>query len=490
MKDLHDLELLLAGDTPLVFMESHEELRLLGLITSIGTRLNQAVFQWSVTEGLSRAESESKPMLNTQTPEAVLRHVKATPLGGFYVLLDFHPYLEDPRIVRFLKEVAQDHRRTPRTLILISHALAPPEELRTLATVFDVALPDKKKLKALVREEIRDWQARNRGRLLKTDPEAVQRLVANLSGVSVTDARRLARNAINDDDAITASDLPSVMKAKYRLLSRDGLVSFEYDTADFAAVAGLSRLKQWLDHRKPAFAGESDFLDPPKGVLLLGVQGAGKSLAAKAVAGQYALPLLRLDFAVLYDKFIGETERNLREALDIADTMAPCVLWIDEIEKGVAASESDHGVSRRVLGTLLNWMAERRNHVFVVATANDIASLPPELIRKGRFDELFFVDLPDEMVRAEVFRIHIEARELEPSGFDLQQLARASDGFSGAEIEQVVVAALYSARASQVTLDTKLLLHEIDSTRPLSVTMREQVADLRRWAAERAVPAH
>ena len=490
MNELHDLELLLVSRTPMVFIESREELRLMDLIKTTGARLGQAVFRWSVTEGLSRAVADSGTMPNTLAPEGVLRHIKATPVGGLYVLLDFHPYVGDPRTVRYLRDIAQGYGVTPRTLVFISHALEPPEELRHLATVFTVTLPDKAALMALVRDEIRDWQLRNRGRRLETDPEAVRRLVENLSGVTVTDARRLVHNAIVDDHAITASDLPAVMRAKYELFNRGGLVSFEYDTADFSAVAGLDRLKEWLERREPAFRGEAGTPDAPKGVLLLGVQGAGKSLAAKAVAGQYSLPLLRLDFAVLYDKYIGETERNLREALAIADTMSPCVLWIDEIEKGVASSDSDHGVSRRVLGTLLTWMAERRSRVFVVATANDIASLPPELMRKGRFDELFFVDLPTATVRAEILRIHLEARGQSAARFDLDRLAAAGDGFSGAEIEQAVVAALYSARARGEPLDTSHLLQELDATRPLSVTMREHVEWLRRWAEERAVPAH
>jgi SpoVK/Ycf46/Vps4 family AAA+-type ATPase len=322
------------------------------------------------------------------------------------------------------------------------------------------------------------------------DPDAVQRLAHNLGGVSVTDARRLVRRAIEDDGAISASDVPAVMKAKHALLNRGGLVSFEYDIADFAAVAGLERLKAWLGQRAGAFRGEGIALDPPKGVLLLGVQGAGKSLAAKAVAGEFALPLLRLDFAVLYDKYIGETERNLRESLAIADTMAPCVLWVDEIEKGLGAGDGEQGVSRRVLGTLLNWMAERRSRVFVVATANDISALPPELIRKGRFDEIFFVDLPGAPVRREIFRIHLEGRGQSAGAFDLDRLAAASDGFSGAEIEQAVVAALYAAHARREGLDTELVLQEIERTSPLALVMSERVEWLRGWAAGRAVPAH
>jgi SpoVK/Ycf46/Vps4 family AAA+-type ATPase len=490
MDDLHDLELLLRSDSPICFIETREEPRLLDQLVAVGRRRQMAVFRWSVTEGLARADADLSPMVNTQAPEGALRHIKATPLAGIYVLLDFHPFLGDPKIVRYLKEIAQDYRENPRTVVLISHAVELPEDLRHLATRFEMALPDAMWLKGLIREEIHLWQMRHPGQLLKADPGAVLRLAHNLGGVTASDARRLVRNAIEDDGAISASDVPAVMKAKYALLSRDGLVSFEYDTADFAAVAGLDGLKRWLRHRRPALSEGQEGLDPPKGVLLLGVQGAGKSLAAKAVAGEFGLPLLRLDFAVLYDKYIGETERNLREALAIADTMAPCVLWIDEIEKGVASADNDQGVSRRVLGTLLNWMAERRSRVFVVATANDISALPPELVRKGRFDEIFFVDLPDAGVRKEIFRIHLAKRSQAPEAFGLDELAQASAGFAGAEIEQAVVAALYAARAREEAVTTDLVLNELAATRPLSVVMAERVDWLRRWAADRAVPAH
>ena len=266
------------------------------------------------------------------------------------------------------------------------------------------------------------------------------------------------------------------------------MLSFEYDTARFADVGGLHNLKRWLGERQAVFL-EGKAADMPKGVLLVGVQGGGKSLAAKAVAGLWGLPLLRLDFASLYNKFFGETERNLREALKLAEQMGPCVLWMDEIEKGLATGDNDGGVSQRVLGTLLTWMAERQAPVFMVATANVIARLPPELVRKGRFDELFFVDLPDAGVRAEIFRIHLARRELHADGFDLQQLAEASAGFSGAEIEQVVVSALYAAQGRQQAVDQAMLLQGIQSTSPLSVVMAEDLDALRAWAAGRTVSA-
>ena len=292
---------------------------------------------------------------------------------------------------------------------------------------------------------------------------------------------------------INLEDAQRVLKFKRDALGQGGLLEFEMDTGNFSDIGGLGGLKRWLELRRVAFSGDAAKLgvDPPKGVLLLGVQGAGKSRAAKAIAGSWNVPLMRLDFGVLYNKFQGESERNLREALKQAEAMAPCVLWIDEIEKGLASDggSSDGGVSRRMLGTVLTWMAERTAKVFLVATANDVTQLPPELLRKGRMDEIFFVDLPDAATRADIFRIHLKKRKLDPAKFDLSQLAVAADGFSGAEIEQAIVAAIYEALATKQALATQLLLAEIAHTRPLSVVMAEKVEGLRQWAAGRTVRA-
>ncbi|MDF1529318.1 MAG: AAA family ATPase, partial [Sedimenticola sp.] len=312
---------------------------------------------------------------------------------------------------------------------------------------------------------------------------------ANLAGVTATDARRLIRSAIENDGAISQDDLPGLMKTKYELINQDGVIAFEYDTASFAEVAGLTRLKEWLSHRHNSFVNPNGKVDRPKGIMLLGVQGAGKSLAAKAVAGTFNAPLLRIDFGALYNKYIGETEKNLRGALEIAESMAPCVLWMDEIEKGVSPGHSDEGVSQRILGTLLTWMAENKSQVFIVATANDIERLPPELIRKGRLDEIFFVDLPRVEVRREIFDIHLRRRNQAPSGFDLDLLAEASAGFTGAEIEQAIVSALYAAQAQEKKLHTEHLLEEIERTSPLSVVMAEKMERLRDWATGRTVTA-
>jgi SpoVK/Ycf46/Vps4 family AAA+-type ATPase len=250
----------------------------------------------------------------------------------------------------------------------------------------------------------------------------------------------------------------------------------------------MKRLKQWLKTRESAFiADANEQLDRPRGLLLLGVQGCGKSLAAKAIAGIWKVPLLRFDFAALYNKYIGETERNLRESLKTAQVMAPCVLWIDEIEKGISGGNDD-GTAKRVLGAFLTWLAENKRHVFVVATANNIHDLPPELIRKGRLDEIFFVDLPAAEIRKQIFDIHMQKRGIDSAGIDLDRLVIASEGFSGSEIEQVVVSARYAVHANAEAITTKTLLDEIAATRPLSVVMAEQITQLREWASNRTVP--
>ena len=302
-------------------------------------------------------------------------------------------------------------------------------------------------------------------------------------------ASRVLRRRLHDHFELSrAHDLPVLMQAKYDLLNRSGVLSFEYDTARFADLGGMARLKEWLRRRRAAFDGSAPQFDPPKGVLLLGVQGCGKSVAARAAAGIYGVPLLRLDFAAVHNKYVGESERNLRETLATADVMSPCVLWIDEIEKGVATGDGDSGTSRRILGTFLTWLAEKKTRVFVVATANDISALPPELIRKGRFDEIFFVDLPTAPIRAEIFAIHLKRRKHPVERFDLHKLAAESDRYSGAEIEQAIVAAAYTAHAEGKALETAHILAELGSTRPLAVVRAEKVHALRVWAKERTVP--
>ena len=449
---------------------------------------NQPLFRWSVTEGLRRLDIDMGAQLHNAEPTNVLKHIHAIETPAIYVLLDFHPYLADPVNVRLLKDIAVESPDGSRTVVLVSHELAIPPELERLAARFEMSLPNDNERAMIIARVVEEWNSVNPGNV-KIDPQAQALLVKNLGGLTRADTERLAHGAVFADGAITASDLPEVMKAKYQLLNRHGVLTFQYETAQFSDVGGLKNLKAWLEQRRDALSGSIAGLEPPKGVMLIGVQGCGKSLAAKAAAGILNVQLLRLDFGALYNKFHGETERNLRESLQQAEVMSPCVLWIDEMEKGLAADSGDSGLSRRVLGTFLTWMAEKEQSVFVVATANDISALPPELVRKGRFDEIFFVDLPDSPARANILHIHLGNRGHDPKTFDLPALMRASEGFSGAEIEQGVVSAMYAANAVDSSLSTEQLLAEFKRTRPLSVVMREKIEGLRRWAAERTVPA-
>ena len=491
VQELHDLELLVRSSTPLIIIETHEEERILELLTRLSLRLPKPLFKWTVTLGLQRMDIELEPQIQNSKPVELLAEIKTTTLGGIYVLMDFHPFLDDPVHVRLLKDLALNYARVDHTLVLVSHSIDLPEELERFHARFDLELPDTQALEQMVQREAKIWAQPRGGERMRVNRQLFDRFINSLKGLPLNDARRLARRAIQDDGVLDESDLPEVMKAKFELLAQDGVLHFTYDTARFADIAGLSALKRWLELRETTFAGKHlhPGLDRPKGIMLLGVQGCGKSLAAKTVAGSWGVPLLQLDFGSGYNKFHGETERNLRESLKTAQTMAPCVLWVDEIEKGVSTGSNDGGTSQRVLGTLLTWMAENDKPVFIVATANNIESLPPELLRKGRLDEIFFVDLPDTETRAEVFRIHLKRRELDSKLFDLKALAEATEGFSGAEIEQVVVSALYAAVAHGSQPGSAHVLQEVRRTRPLSVVMAERISALRDWARDRTVAA-
>lgn len=492
MPDLSDLELMVRSQTPIIVIESHEERRALDLFRKLGRNLRVPISRWTITGGLQRMEQGYRAQSFNAAPIDVLRHLKTSDLPGVYILLDFHPYLEDPVHTRLIREIAQEYRAIPKLLVFLSPSFVIPKDFSQLCARFELSMPSKQKVMEIIKSVAVQWTRENPGRKVVADRKAVQLLARNLAGLTSSDVERLARKAIYDDGAITSDDLDMVMRAKYELISQDGVLSFEYETAAFGDVGGLKNLKHWLELRKAVFHGKGQQygLETPKGVMLLGVQGCGKSLAAKAVAGVWQVPLLRLDFGTLYNKYIGETERNLREALKTAGIMAPCVLWIDEIEKGLGGGGGDDGgVSRRILGTLLTWMAEKEEGVFIVATANDVSSLPPELLRKGRFDELFFVDLPDPESRAMIFEIQLRRRKLDPRKFDLTTLAQHSNGFSGAEIEQAVVSALYVG-LSQGGIDTEKIVCELQKTRPLSVLMAEKVQSLRQWASQRTVPAN
>ena len=485
-----ELRLILRSSFPVIVVETAEEQRFLALVENLANLDEKTLFTWSVVRGLAGTRMGTA-YANTKELVDAVRQIEGDPRGGLYVFLDPGPWLDHPGIVRMIREIAFDHAKNGITMIFVGSRVTLHPDIQRMSASFRMSSIGPEEVRALIKEEA-ELYMHQREVGIKADRTAYDMLVQHLVGLSRDDARRMIRQSIEHEGAITMEDVARVLRLKHESLGKDGTLQMVTDIESLENVGGLARLKKWLELRRDAFLQKAgtEGLDVPKGVLLLGVQGAGKSLSARAVAGSWRVPLLRLDFGALYNKFHGETERNLREALETASQMSPAILWMDEIEKGVASDSGsgDGGVSRRVLGTLLTWMSERRNRVFMIATANDIESLPPELLRKGRFDEIFFVDLPTAPVRAEIFRIHLLRRKHPVERFDLHALAAASERFSGAEIEQAIVAAAYTAHAEGKALETAHVVAELTGTRPLAVVRAEKVQALREWAEERTVP--
>ena len=487
-----DLALLLRSRHPLVVCETVEEQRFEALVREVSSSLTIPLWTWSAASGLCPAhpqEAEASVDL-----AVALRTIRQTSGEGTFLLKDPMAHLEPPATLRLLRETAQEFAGSARTIVLVGPSMPEKPELADIAVRFDFALPGPDELRDLLTRVVRRLPRESPSARVELSRPDAEGIVADLQGLTMFEAERALARAIVEDNALTVADRPRIREAKKHLVEGGGLLEFIPTPEGLDHVGGLLKLKKWIAMRKAGLLPGPDEkpLDPPKGILLLGVQGCGKSLAAKAIASAWGLPLLALDAGKLLAPFIGESERNLRDALRRVERMAPCVLWIDEIEKAFASSrssESDGGVSKRLIGTLLVWMQERASRVFLVATANAVDELPPEMMRKGRVDEIFFVDLPGSDARKEIFRLHLLRREEEPSRFDLVELAKSSVGFSGAEIEQAIVSALYEARAGHFPLDTAAILVALRSTRPLSVVRAESIAALRAWAAGRCVPA-
>jgi hypothetical protein len=493
MAPLADLELLIRSRYPLIAVETLEEDRLERLLGDAGARLGLPVFVWTVTTGLRRL-GHLTAIYDSAHPVKALNNVAAMAgEAGVYLLKGIHRHLGEPEVVRRLLDLVPAFKDGRRAIILCGIGLALPPELRAVAASFTLALPSVAELRALTRRVLDDL-GREGGVRVSLAPEEFERLVERLRGFTAFEAERALTKAALRDAAVTGEDLAVLAAIRKEMLEQDGVLEFFAAEEPMADVGGLASLKGWLVKRRDAYTPRArEFgIAPPRGVLLLGVQGCGKTLVARTIAHEWGLPFLKLEAGRLYDKYVGESDKNLEKALQVAEHMAPCVLMIDEIEKAFAYSgsaDSDGGLSRRLFGRLLGWLQDRAAPVFVVATCNAIHGLPPEMTRKGRFDEIFFIDLPDAAERAQIFAIHLRKRKRDPEAFDLDGLAAASDGFSGAEIEQAVVSALYTAFAHRGELTTALLADELASTKPLSVTRREEIESLRAWARGRTVGA-
>jgi AAA+ superfamily predicted ATPase len=410
------------------------------------------------------------------------------------VLKDFHPFLTDPVVARGLRDLGQHLKSTFTTVFVLSPTLAIPVELEKDISVLDIPLPTYGDLLQLLKEIVNLVRKNKRAEVELTKDDA-DRLLRAAQGLTLSEAENAFAKAIARDGRLSRDDVDLVLEEKRQVIRKSGLLEYFPADASLADVGGLVTLKRWLDRRGAAFseAARKFGLPEPKGLLLLGVQGCGKSLTAKAIAAHWRLPLLRLDLGRIFSSYIGSSEENLRRAIRVAESVAPVVLWVDEIEKGLSGAggsgNADSGVSARVFGGLLTWLQEKTAPVFVVATANQIANLPPELLRKGRFDEIFFIDLPAAPERHEILAIHVKKRGRDPAAYDLDALAAATEGFSGAELEQVVLAGLYEAFAAGTELAQVHLQRAAAESLPLSTTMREEIHRLRTWASTRTRPA-
>jgi len=484
--------LLVNSRNPIITVETGEEQRLLVLLEGVAERLSIPLYTWSVTTGLARVGGAA--LYNSDQPEQALANIGAIQGDAIFLLKDFARYCDNDRVSRRLRDLADGFRTARRSMVLLAASLSLPPELSADAVEFQLGLPSAEELLGGVRRTLAELNA-SQGSPNALDAVGMGQLAKNLTGLSEEEALRVLCQCVLARGKADTGLLDDVLEAKRQALRTEGLLETVKRDASFNDIAGLQRLREWIAKRKSAWTpeGQRFGLVPPKGVLITGVQGCGKSLAARAVAGEWGYELVRLDAGALYDKFVGESEKRLRKALDLAQKLSPVVLWIDEIEKAFASAgasgDADAGLSQRLLATLLTWMQDRESGVFLAATSNNITVLPPEMLRKGRFDEIFFVDLPNTQIRASLFTLHLKKRGRDPGAFDAAKLAQASEGFSGAEIEQAIVSGLYTAFSQKQQLSTEILLAEIKSTQPLSVTRAEEIASIRDWAKNRAVPA-
>ncbi len=516
---LERLKILLSSSTPIVVMETVEEMRAVRLVRAACSTLNLATFEWSIASGLVRCGSDvgelvpetgpyaaghdqtgAQGLYNSKEPAQALSNLEAMSVEAAFVLKDFHRHMDDPVVVRRLRDVGQKFSVNRRTVIITAPAITIPAELASLVEFLELPLPDKLRLRQIIDEmSARVGKTRTLKRTL--DAPGLDAMADNLRGLTEEEAERAASQAIVTRYGVTSDTVTDVLQAKKDMLRRSGMLEF-IDTAEngapenLAGLGGLENLKRWLAQRRGTWEDAArDFgLEPPRGAIILGVQGCGKSMCARAIAGEWKLPLVKFDTAAIYDKYIGETEKRIQKVFRVAEGLAPCVFWIDELEKVFAGSGPDSasvdaGVSSRILAAFLSWMQDRKAPVFVAATCNNVTALPPELIRKGRFDELFFVDLPNQAERRQIFAIHLAKRKRNPADFDLDRIAVAAKGYSGAEIEAAVQTALYAAFSSKQPVSTQGLLDALKATVPLSITRSEEIDELRAWARQRAVPA-
>jgi SpoVK/Ycf46/Vps4 family AAA+-type ATPase len=509
---------LIDSSAPIVVMETVEEVRAVRLIRVACSSLNLATFEWSIASGLARCGNEggesvvdgrfpavgtghdatdvaAQAIYNSREPVQMLGVLEGISVEAVFILKDLHRHMEDPVVVRHLRDVGQKFSKNRRTVVIVAPSIKMPPELASLVEYLELPLPDQQRLRQIIDEMIvRVGKTRTLRRSL--DASGLDEMAGNLRGLTEEQAERAVSQAIVTRYGLTPEIVTDVLQAKKEMLRRSEMLDFVEVSDTLADIGGLENLKSWLAQRRGTWEEQARAfgLEPPRGVVILGVQGCGKSMCAQAIAGEWKLPLVKFDTAAIFDKYIGETEKRIQKVFQVAEELAPCVLWIDELEKvfagsGADSASADAGVSSRLLAAFLSWMQERKAPVFVAATCNNVSALPPELIRKGRFDELFFVDLPNTAERKQIFALELLRRNRRPAEFNLDQVAVAARGYSGAEIQAAVQTALYASFSSKQPLATSSLIEALAKTVPLSTTRAEEIQQLRDWARTRAVPA-
>jgi len=495
-----EVSLLIRAKYPILYIISWEEARIDDMLRKVAAERRKQLYGWTITDGLLPLDDFACPPIDPATshPLRALEFIAQSHEPAIFVLKDFHPFLDEQRplpeypvIVRRLRDLTYELRRSNKILIILSPLLCFPAELEKDISVLDYSLPTLKELETSLERMIKSAREMG-GQVVKLDVQTREKILKAGQGLTCTEYENvLARSLVQS----RTLDVNVILTEKKQIIRRSRALEYFDADEDMSRVGGMPLLKEWLAKRSLAFSERArQFgLPEPRGLLLLGVQGAGKSLVAKAIASQWQLPLLRMDLGSLFSEMVGSSEQNMRTALRLAESIAPCLLWLDEREKGLAGSASSHlsdaGTTARVFGSFLTWMQEKTAAVFVVATANDISILPPEILRKGRFDEIFFIDLPNHDERAEIFAIHLARRGRNPLSFDLDLLAEKSEGFSGAEIEQAVISGLYDAFEAGQELRNEELVKNLTASIPLSRTMETQVSALRNWARAHARPA-
>ncbi len=491
-----EIDQLVRARYSLLYIVTWEEDRVCRILSNLAEKQKKLLFDWTITDGLRQVNGTAEkrsPSKRTRQPLALLNDILQADTSAFYLLRDFHSCMDSQEITRQMRDLSRALRRTKKTIIIVAPVLKIPQDLEKSITIVDLPLPSYEELGKLLNDMTSAPHSERQFQVKLTDSDR-DALVKAAQGLTLTEAENAFARAVVNDRVLDANDVEAIIAEKKQVIRKSEVLEY-YDVVEkLDEVGGMDLLKDWLQKRVKAFSPEARKyrLPSPKGILLMGVQGCGKSLLAKAIASQWRLPMLRLDMSRIFQGYIGSSEQNMRKCVKVAEGIAPAILWIDEIEKAFSglegSSSTDAGTTSRVVGTFLTWMQEKTAPVFVVATANEVKGLPPELLRKGRLDEIFFVDLPRTRERTTIFKIHLRKVGRDPEKFDVRELALYSKGFSGAEIEQAIVEGLHNSFFANREVTTEDILLAIRETVPLSTTMREKIEKLRMWARGRARP--